>query len=557
VPLPATLAEVAIVIQARGDLPDWQRRELCSAIRTLCRVFGQPPADVPADPALLRRRLANLSAAAAGLGAGSWRNVKSRVNKALAIAGISSGNGRSRTPLLPEWKQLLARAVDPSLRYRLSRFGRYCSGRGLGPGEVDDEIVAGFAQALLQNPAVARPKQVHRTVCLAWNECVATVPDWPPQRLTIPQFRRDYSLDWSVFPAPFQADVNAYLEHLAGNDLMAETARLPASPVTLKFRRIQLRQIASGLVYSGREPDTVRSLADLVDVDAAKAILSFFLERRGQRKTGQIHNFALLLVSIARHWVEVAPEHVERPQRLRRNVDPGKKGLTDKSRERLRQFDDPRNVARLVQLPERMADQLRRRDRGGIIDALMMQTAVALAILLVAPLRIKNLARLNLEYHVIRSRAGPGRKVHLVIPAHEVKNRVALEFELSADVVAILDRYIEVFRPRLVSGPSPWLFPAKSHGPKPPGAFGTQLSKALKKTTGLVVNVHLFRHLAALLILEANPGAYELVRLLLGHKSAVTTTTYYCGSEQKAAFRYYDDLIGKYRKPEGGRHGRR
>jgi len=87
-------------------------------------------------------------------------------------------------------------------------------------------------------------------------------------------------------------------------------------------------------------------------------------------------------------------------------------------------------------------------------------------------------------------------------------------------------------RPRLVSGPSPWLFPAKSGGPKPPAAFGVQLSKAIKQMTGLIVNVHLFRHLAAQLILEANPGAYELVRLLLGHKSTATTTTYYCGSER-------------------------
>src|SRR5882724_5400831 len=116
-----------------------------------------------------------------------------------------------------------------------------------------------------------------------------------------------------------------------------------------------------------------------------------------------------------------------------------------------------------------------------------MQTAVALALLLVCPLRIKNLAGLDLERHITWLR--PGGKVHLVIPAHEVKNKVPLEFELPADVVAILDRYVKVFRPRLVSGPSPCLFPAKSGGPKPSGAFGVQLSKAIKQMTGLIVNV--------------------------------------------------------------------
>jgi integrase len=173
----------------------------------------------------------------------------------------------------------------------------------------------------------------------------------------------------------------------------------------------------------------------------------------------------------------------------------------------------------------------------------------------VCPIRVKNLAGLNLERHIRRSRPGSGI-VHLVISAHEIKNRVPLEFVLPPDVVAILDRYIEVYRSRLVERPSPWLFPARSGGAKPPGPFGTQLSEAIRRTTGLKVNVHLFRHLAAQLILEANPGAYEQVRLLLGHTSGVTTTTYYCGTEQKAAFRYYDSIISKYRKPKGDDDGR-
>jgi integrase len=492
----------------------------------------------------------NLSAPALGIGRGSWRNMKSLVGKALAVAGIVMAvSSRAKGALLPEWKELLARASD-ACRYRLSRVARYCSGRGLGPAAVNDEIMAGFAQALLHGSLVSRPKQVHRSACIAWNDSVAGVPGWPQQMLTVPANRRDYALDWSAFPDSLRADVEAYLDHLAGNDLLAETATHPASPVTLSFRRIQLRQMASALVYSVRDPETIRGLADLVALDAAKVILSFFLKRREERKTGQIHNFALLLINIARHWAKVPPEQLEQLQKLRRRVDPGKKGLTDKSRARLLQFEDEENIGRLVRLSGLLAAEARRQDRGGVSEALKMQTALALGILLVCPIRVKNLASLNLERHIRRSRPGSGI-VHMVIPAHEVKNRADLEFELPADVVAILDRYLEVYRPRLVDGPNPWLFPARSGASKPPGPFGTQLSQAIKRSTGLVVNVHLFRHLAAQLTLQANPGAYELVRLLLGHKSAVTTTTFYCGSEQKAAFRHYDSIIDGYRKPKG------
>jgi integrase len=547
-PVPATLGDVLDVLQGRDDLQPWLRRDLCSAIRTLCRALGQVPADVPAEPDALRRRMKDLSAPALGISRGSWRNAKSLVSKALAVAGIAMVSGRAKRALMGEWKELLDQAPAPS-RYQLSRLARYCSARGLGPAAVNDEIMTGFAQALLQGSLVSRPKQVHRSACIAWNDCVAGAPGWPQQLLSVSNNRQDYSLPWSDFPESFRADVNAYLDHLAGADLLEDAAANPASPATLRSRRTQLRQMASALVYSGRNPETIQGLADLVGVDTAKTILSFFLKRRGQRKTGQIHNFALLMINIARHWVKVPPDQLEQLQKLRRRVDPGERGLTDTTRTRLLQFEDEANIAQLIQLPELLAAEARRQDRGGITEALKVQTALALAILLACPIRVKNLAGLNLERHIRRSRPG-GRKVHLVIPAHEVKNKADLEFELPSEVVAILDRYIEVYRPRLVRGPNPWLFPARSGGSKPPGPFGTQLKQAIKRATGLVVHVHLFRHLAAQLILQANPGAYELVRLLLGHKSAVTTTTYYCGSEQKAALKYYDSIVGKYRKRE-------
>src|SRR5262249_2354638 len=140
--------------------------------------------------------------------------------------------------------------------------------------------------------------------------------------------------------------------------------------------------------------------------------------------------------------------------------------------------------------------------------------------------------------------------------ANEVKNKRNLEFELPPDLVTIFNLYIEIYRPRLANIPSPWLFPAPSGGHKRPGAFGTQLKGTIKRATGLDVNLHLLRHFAAKLILEVCPGAYEMVRLLLGHASSVTTTTFYCGSEQKAAFRFYDRIVDGFRKLEGGRDDR-
>lgn len=548
---PMTLAEAIERVMARTDIPERRRWELCSAVRRLCRALGRLPSDVLADPTELRRRLAQMSPMAAGLSRGGWRNLKSLVSKALLTAGLISLPRRSQMPLPSPWRDLLDRMEDRYQRCALSRVARYCAGQGIAPEQVDDAIIASFGRTLLSRSLVDRPKQVHRDACRAWNLAVDTVDGWPPRKLTVPNNRRTYALPWSSFPASFLADVETYLTHLAGQDLSSETASRPASPLTIRNRRVQILELASALVHCGRNATTVRSLADLVELEAAKAALNFFWSRKGKKRNGQIHNFALLLVNIARRWIKVTPEHLDQLRALRRRVDPGKSGLTDGNRIKLLQFTDSANVAALVQLPRRLMEEVLRRDRGGVAEAVMVQTALAIAVLLAAPLRIRNLATLDLERHIVRSRSGPYGVVHLVVPAEEVKNRVPLEFELPSDVVALLDLYVERFRPRLAKVPSLWLFPARTGGHKAIAGLSVQITRTIRKTTGLKMHVHLFRHLSAFLFLTAHPGEFETVRLLLGHRSIATTVSAYCGIEQAAAFRRYDEVIARYRSGEG------
>jgi len=55
------------------------------------------------------------------------------------------------------------------------------------------------------------------------------------------------------------------------------------------------------------------------------------------------------------------------------------------------------------------------------------------------------------------------------------------------------------------------------------------------------------RHLAAHLYLLANPGDYETVRRLLGHKNIETTIRFYEGLLTDDAFARYDGLIEEMR----------
>ena len=68
---------------------------------------------------------------------------------------------------------------------------------------------------------------------------------------------------------------------------------------------------------------------------------------------------------------------------------------------------------------------------------------------------------------------------------------------------------------------------------------------------------HQFRHLAAKIILDNNPGAFELVRQLLGHKNLKTTTNFYAGIDTRRAGRAHADLIMKLRESKLSRGRRR
>ena len=59
---------------------------------------------------------------------------------------------------------------------------------------------------------------------------------------------------------------------------------------------------------------------------------------------------------------------------------------------------------------------------------------------------------------------------------------------------------------------------------------------------------HQFRHLGGKFFLEENPGQYESVRQLLGHKHIKTTTAFYTGMNTVEATRVFDDVILKKRK---------
>ena len=149
-----------------------------------------------------------------------------------------------------------------------------------------------------------------------------------------------------------------------------------------------------------------------------------------------------MLKGVARHWLKADDPTLRRMSEVVRKLAAEKTGMTKKNRDRLRAFDDPAAVRRLLLLPlvlrreiERGKVSIRRRSTRG-------QVAVAIELLIFAPVRIGNLVAIDIDRHLLKV----GKRLHLVIPAAEVKNRADLEFELPEQSAELVRWYIENVR---------------------------------------------------------------------------------------------------------------
>jgi integrase len=541
-PAAPSLASLLAALAALA-LPPRRVADLGSAVRSLCRVLGKTPAEVPADPGVLGRALRRALPATAGISPARWANIKSLVLQALRLTGCRVLPGRALHPLTPAWAALDALLPTRYDRAGLSRLMHYCAGQGTQPEAVDQAVFDRFGAAILNDSFIRNQRVAHQTAARLWNRAVDNIPGWPQARIAQPRYRRPYVLPLATFPASYQGEVEAWLGRLAGEGPLEEGPLRPLRPRSLEQRRFYLRQAASALVHSGRDPASIAGLCDLVTVEAMQAILRFFLARSGNRPTSQIHGLATHLKAIARHHVGASPAVLEQLGRMVRRVAPPQTGLALKNRLALKQFEDPDLLRRLVRLPAEIYATLP--PAGTPLPpraALRYQWALAVQLLLAAPMRLGNLARLELDRHLLR--VGTGKRLHyqLLIPGAEVKNGQPIELPLPAAASALLELYRTRVRPVLAAPGTVWLFPGK-HGNKALVTLGGQISRLLARELGVRLTPHQFRHLIGFIYLREHPHGIEVVRALLGHRSIATTLSHYAGLEGAAAARQYDATL--------------
>ena len=252
---------------------------------------------------------------------------------------------------------------------------------------------------------------------------------------------------------------------------------------------------------------------------------------------------AWLAITIARHWLKLDEEEIRELRGWAQKLQPKRRGLTQKNEDRLRQFRDKKVLRALFKLPDKiLAEELRKAPDSR--SALRIQTALAIAILSVAPMRIENLRSLDLDVHFVGALSERDPVLQIRIDAQNVKNEVDLAYPVPDEVGDLLKLYMAKYQPLLTNGcASSLLFPSRSGAPKNANSLRRNITNRIRNDLGLHVHPHLFRHLAAHIFLGRYPGHYEEVRRVLHHRNIQTTIDSYAGLEAATALNRYDDIV--------------
>jgi integrase len=544
-----TLEDVAARILA-ASWPKHKIAETISGLRTLSRGLDRPLAAIPADPAQLRQILAAASAASTGITPNRWARSRGLAIRALAATGIAVMPGRSITGLSVAWQDLYDRLPDKKCRYGLSRILNFCCREAVEPDAFDESVFDRFSAALRTASLHPRPETVIRTTARLWGVAAHRVPGWPRIASKAEKSGRLYALAPDAFPASFGDDLTAFLEHSGNQDPLADDFGPSVRPSTVAMRRKQILQIASALVLSGLPIGQITSLGALTNQVNAEAALRALLSRKRGATTPYLGQQAQLLRTIAKHWVKADVDELQVLARFSSRLAIKRRWMVPKNRARLRQFDSPENLRALLSLPARVFQEVGRGKSSDRKSALRVMLAFAVELLIVAPMRIDNLTGLDVERHIVVVQGARGETRHIVIPADDTKMATPFEMELPAESLRLLTQYLSAFRPLLCAVENQWLFPGPAGQRGSTVSFSTAISRFIRRETGFVMNVHLFRHLAGKVHLTAHPEDIETVRRVLGHSSSATIIRAYSELRTDQAFQRYDATVSRLRDEE-------
>jgi integrase len=545
--LEPTFADAIAAITDAAELPEHTRRHWCSSLRGIAKAFDQPLQIIPGRYSAVRARMAALHYAPLGWTVKTLANHRSNAKAALVWFARERDVLRHGVPLSRSWDRLRGELTDRSTRYRLLPLMRFCSGVRIEPEAVDEAVIDRFMEHRAHTTSRSSDDASRRILARLWNAGIGKIDGWPTRRLIEPSPKSAEGPAWEHFPQGLRLDIGKYLSGLSRvRKDRAGQRRRPCSTSTIVMRRRELVAAVRTAVRSGVPLGDLISLRNLIHPDVAEKIFDSYLPKDGDLAPTYTVNLMGRFLSIAHAIGGLDAETLQRLEDLRFVLeDKCEDGMTPKNLALIRSVLTDGVWSRVVDLPDQLMREARRLRHAPVRAAVLAQLAVAVAILTVAPIRLGNLAGIRLGENLNKP-GGPDSEYWLSFTRFEVKNAVQLQFPLDEIVTGLINEYVHDFRPALLRGSNAdWLFPGEGGKHKEKISFSTQIVERVQKSTGLRITVHQFRHAAGALILKHRPGEYELVRRILGHKSAETTKRFYLALETTQASQIFTDIIRK------------
>lgn len=547
-PTTPSFADLIDQIETNGILTAGRRKDLLSGLRRVAEALQRTPAQVPADPRWLQPRLARIAPAAIRVNPKTWQNIVSNARSAMVACGIVTKRHRQPCDLSADWQPLwecVRDSKDKSLLSPLPRFVFFLNRIGVAPADVHSDHALLFLEALELNEISKSPQSACKDAVTGWNRAVERLPSWPRQRLELPSQARRVMLQEAEYTPRLITDIDRYLDMRRRPDLLAPEQNFrPIGASSAATYRYTLLRFASHVVGAGIAAREVTCLQDLLQPTHVELGLRQMLGLNDGKTSASISGTAGLLLTVAAH-LELSQDVRNALTRFKyklamRDTD----GMTIKNRDRLRELRAPGVLGRLLRLPEAILARPLGNRRAKALRA--WEDAIAIGILLYCPLRVSNLAGIDITRHL--QRAGK-KRTYLVVPANEVKNKRPLEFELPPHLVAMIDSYLAARAPTLCAPNCAYLFPAtRKDGPIGKSCLAERIKRRVRSELGIEMNAHLFRHLAVMTYLDANPGGYEVARQMLGHSSVSRTISVYSGLETISATQAFAKVVNTLRE---------
>jgi integrase/recombinase XerD len=194
--------------------------------------------------------------------------------------------------------------------------------------------------------------------------------------------------------------------------------------------------------------------------------------------------------------------------------------------------------------------------RTAIAAAVEFRDGLMIALLAARPIRISNLASIEIDRHLGRH----GSDYWLAFPAAEMKKRRHLEFPLPTELSLAMEQYLTEHRPILAAKSGFWK--RGEHSGLWVSAHGSKLHKdriyhriidRTRKRFGRSINPHLFRDAAATSIAIEDPSHVGIITTILGHSNTKTAETYYNQAGSLEAARSHQAIVTLLRTQSVGK----